>query len=329
MARPKTIPWVIRVSVFLAYRRNGGKVYPVANDHGIARSTVNIIVKEFQDMGFSDMPRANVSPQYLMEMQEQHLQNVLHPSGGPLGPDRLTAMAVGNLDLTPATNEEEALKLAEADPLFVQEELEWHLKGTAAERVIQEARNAARDFRRRDHAAWHDLRPALEAACKLPERSSLPAQDREPHLLPALKQRLRNSFFDRPFQRQTPGLEWLEWDVYPDDPLVLRLKREWVAVGGPDDHQRVKSGVADFLANNFPNFQRRFVEVERLRWDLGLFQQVLGKTIGSVQEEEIRRRICPACPYPEAQQEPDSDTGKRERRAMPETPRRRPTEAFK
>ena len=317
MARPKTIPWEKRVSVFLTYRRNGGKVYPVANRYGIARSTVNVIVKEFVDMGFSDGPRANVSPEYLKEMQEQHLQDVLRPSGGPSGPDRLTAMAVGNLDVSPATNEEEALKLAEADPLHVPEELQWHLKGTAAERVIQEARNAARDFHRRDHAAWRDLRLALEAVCQLPERSSPANQDREPYLLPALKNRLRNSFFDRPFQRQAPTSDWLEWDVQPDDLLFLRLKREQVAVGSSEEHQRVRSGVVDFLSNSYRDFQRRFVEVERLRWDLGLFQQVLGKTVGSVQEGEVRRRICPACPYPEALQEPDGDTVRSRRRAKP------------
>jgi hypothetical protein len=47
MPWPKTIKWEKRLSVFLAYRRNGGKVNPVANRYGIARSTVNVIVKEF------------------------------------------------------------------------------------------------------------------------------------------------------------------------------------------------------------------------------------------------------------------------------------------
>jgi hypothetical protein len=333
MPRPKSIEWEKRVSVFLAYRRNGGKVNPVAQRYGIARSTVNVIVKEFEDMSFTDRPRARVSTEFLQQMQEQHIQRVLYPSGEPHrpdgGPGHLVATALNQLNVTPANDEEQALKLAEDDPVLVPEELRWHLRDTAAERVIQEVRNAARDFHLRDHAAWRDLRLALEAACGLPERPSPTSQDREPHLRPALKNRLRNSFFDRAFQFHAPTPDWLEWDVYPDDPLVLRLKVDHVAVGSSEEHQRVKDGVAGFLTNSYRELQRRFVEVERLCWDLGLFQQVLTKTVDSVSEEEIRRRICPVCPYPEAQQEPDSDTGKRKRRARPETPGRGPAEAFK
>jgi len=334
MPRPKSISWEKRVAIFVSYRQTGGKVNAVANIHGVARSTVTAVVNEFKGDGFSDRPRATVSTEFLQQMQEQHIQRVLYPSGEPQGtdggPGHLVAAALNHLNVDPATGEEQARKLAEDDPLFVPEELGWHLKDTAAERVIQEGRNAARDFHRRDHLAWRDLRLALEAACGLQEERAIPVvPDREPHLLPALKNRLRNSFFDRPFQFQAPNPDWLEWDGYAHDPLVLRLKGEFVAVGGPEEHQRVKDAVAGFLTNSYRDLQRRFVEVERLRYDLGLFQQVLANTVSSVSEEEIRRRICPACPYPEAQQEPVSDTGKRKRRARAETPRRGLTEPFK
>lgn len=331
MARPKSIDWEKRVAVFLAWRRNGRKVNPLSKSYGIARSTVNVIVQEFEGMGFTDRPRARVSTEFLQQMQEQHIQRVLYPSGEPPGPDagpgHLVATALKQLNLTPANDEEGALKLAEADPLFFPEELRWHLKDTAAERVIQEARSAFRDFHLRGHAAWRDLRLALEAACGLQERASPVVLDREPHLLPALKNWLRNCFSNPAFQRQAPTPDWLEWDVNPDDPLILRLKGESVAVGSPKEHQRVKDGFAGVLTTSYRELQRRFVEVGRLRSDLGLFQQVLSKTV--VSEEEIRRRICPACPYPEAQQEPDSDTGKRKHRARPGTPERGPTGPFK
>lgn len=213
--------------------------------------------------------------------------------------------------------------------LSVPEELQWHLKGTAAERVIQEARKAAREFHQRGYAAWRDLRQALEAACGLPEGNDYPhGQDREPHLLRALKNQLHDSFFLPLFQRPAPGLEWLEWDVYPHDPLVLRLKRQFAAVGSPEVHQRVMEAVVAFLTNNYRGLQQRFVAVKRLRDDLGLFQQVLTNTMASVTEDEVRRRICPACPYPEAQVEWGSTVGQRNRRAKPKTPRREPSEAF-
>jgi DNA-binding Lrp family transcriptional regulator len=334
MPRPKTIAWETRVAVFLTYRRIGGKVNPVANRYGIARSTVNVIVKEFVDMGFANRPRATLSPEYLKEMQEQHIQRVLYPSGEPQatdgGPGHLVAAALAQLNVNPADGEEQAPKLADDDPSFVPEELKWHLKDTAAERVIQDARNAARDFHLRDREAWRDLRLALEAACGLKEERAIPVPpSREPYLHPALKNCLRNSFFDRAFQSQAPTPDWLEWHAPPNDPRVLQMKSEVAAVGGPEDHQRVKNGVVVFLTNSYRELQRRFVEVERLRRDLVLFQQVLSKTVSPVSEEEIRRRICPACPYPEAQQEPDTDTGIRKRRTRAEIPRRGPSEPFK
>jgi len=317
MARPKTIPWEKRVALFLAYRQNGGKVTPVVNRYLTPRSTVSLIVKEFREMGFALRPRANVSTEFLQQMQEEHFQDVLHAAGGPSNGKRLTTKAVGNLNLTAATDEQGAWKMVEADDLPIPEELHWHLKGTAAERVILEARNAARDFHQRDYLAWRDLRLALEAACglpELPEMDSPPPQDRRPHLLPVLKTRLRDRLLVSDLQRQAPGLDWLEWDVASGYPRVLRLKGEHVAEGSPEDHQRVKDGVAGFLTHSYQDLQRRFVEVKRLRRDLELLQRVLAITLAFVSEEEIRRRICPACPYPEAQQEPalnpqDPDAG--------------------
>ena len=304
------------MAVFLTYRQKGGKVNPVALRYGIARSTVNVIVREFVELGFADRPRASVSIEFLQQMQEQHIQRVLYPLGETQvsegGPGHLVAAALNQLNLTQATDEEGALKMAEDDPLLVPEELQWHLKDTAAERVIQEARNAARDFHQRDRAAWRDLRAALEVACGLPEREiDLGGQDIEPHLLSAVRKRMHNSFLDPRFRIQAPKGDWLEWDVLPDDPLVLRLNRESAAVGGPEDHQQVKDGVAGFLTRKYRDLQRRFIEVERLQSDLWLLKQVLANTVSSVSEEDIRRRICPACPYPEVQQEVDNDIGKR------------------
>jgi hypothetical protein len=185
--------------------------------------------------------------------------------------------------------------------------LQWHLKGTDAEQVIQTAHSAACDFHRRDYAAWRDLRLALEESCKLPQRNGSSYQDQEPHLLPDLMSQLRDAFFDWHFRSQAPTPDWLEWDVAPDDSRVLRLRGKDAAVGSSEKHEHIRSGVADFLTSRFRKFQSRFLEVERLRLDLRLFQTVLGKSVGAVQEDEIRRRICPACPYPESQQELDRD----------------------
>jgi hypothetical protein len=303
--RPKSIPWEKRLTVFLDYRRSRQKVNPVANRHVIARSTVRAIVKEFDDMGFSARPRAKVSEALLKEMQEQHLS----------GLGDFTGMGVGQLNLGPGTDNEEGRQAALDAPLPVSEESLWHLRGTRAEQVIREARGAVRDFLGRESEAWQALRLALEEACKMPEREGAIGEDPESHVLPALKRRLRNAFFEGAFLAEPPPPSWLQWEPAPDDPRVLRLQGDAVGIGSAEDHQRCKEGVTTFLANSFRQHQRRFLEVEQLRRDMMLMQGIVGKAVGAVSEDDIRRGICPACPYPEASPELNAIPSASKRRA--------------
>ena len=75
MARPKSIPWRERVSIFIDYRRSG-KVQPTAKSHGVARSTVSAIVSEFEKEGFSKKPRANLPVATLRAMQDKHVEGL-------------------------------------------------------------------------------------------------------------------------------------------------------------------------------------------------------------------------------------------------------------
>ena len=308
MARPKTITWDKRVAVFLDYRRSGKKVHPVAQRNKIARSTVRVIVKEFEGVGFSAQPRAQVSADLLGEMQEQHI-------AGLVG---LARKGVGRLNLGPGTGNEAGRQDAIADPLPIQDESLWHLRGTKAEQVIEEATNAARDYLRRESAAWQALRLAIEGECHLQEWDVEIRQDPEPHLLPALTRRLHGAFSDIAFRANAPDPSWLRWDLAPDEPEVLRLQGERIGIGSTEDQQRIKEGVTAFLTTVFQEHQRRFSEVERLRQDIGLIDGILDKTLQDITEDDIRRGICPTCPYPEAGQEFDVGPSPRKRSAKKE-----------
>ena len=297
MPRPKSITWEKRVQVFLAYRQSGGKVNPVANRYGIARSTVSVIVHEFLDMGFSEEPRAKVSVDLLQEMQQQHILSLVE----------LPRLGVSRLELGPADDNEAGRQKAIADPLPVQDDSRWHLRGTKADQVIEQATNGSRDYLRRESEAWQSLGLALERACRLPEGDGEIRQDPEPHLLPALKRRLRNAFLDGVFLAEPPPPNWLEWDLEPNEPQLLRLQGEPVGIGSTEDHQRIKEAVTAFLATAFREHQRRFSVVDRLRQDLGLIDGILEKAVQAITEDDIRRGICPACPYPEASLEPNAD----------------------
>ena len=305
MPRPKSITYEKRVQVFLAYRKSGRKVNPVANRYGIARSTVSVILKEFFEMGFSEQPRARVSAELLNEMQQQHIVSLVE----------LPRMGVGRLNLGPGNDNEVRRQEAIVDPLSIQEESRWHLKGTKAERVFEEATNANRDYLRRESEAWQGLRLALEQACDLPERDGEIRRDPEPHLLPALKRRLRDAFFNKELLAEPPPPSWLVWDLEPHELEILRLQGEPIGIGSPEDHQRIKEGVTAFLGTAFQVHQRRFAEVERLRQDMELIDEILDKEVQAITKDDVRRGICPTCPYPEANLELNTGPSISKRRA--------------
>ena len=297
LPRPKSIPWEKREDIFLRYRLQGRKVYPVAKLYGVARSTVAAIVEEFRAGGFSVAPRARVSKELLGEMQEQHIRQVMRYFGLPVAsreeaPASSRSLRLGySLDTEPRDSEEDAQEAMEQDPFPLEEEAAWHLKGTAAERSIEEVRNAARDFHARRFDLLHDLRLELEAECGLPVREADQSQQAEPHILSAL---LRQ--FQRAIGAETVQPNWPTWSVSEDR---LRMNDEPVAIGRPEEYQKVRQGVARFVRERLDEFQRRARELERLHRDFGFLSLIVREKLTSVQEGELRRAICPACPYPE------------------------------
>ena len=62
--------------------------------------------------------------------------------------------------------------------------------------------------------------------------------------------------------------------------------------------------MAAFLDPAFQKHQMRFSEVERLRQDMKLIDAILDKEVQAISGDDVRRGICPRCPYPEASLEP-------------------------
>ena len=302
MPRPKTILWEKRVGIFLRYRLEGQKVYPVAKLYGVARSTVAAIVAEFRAEGFSDRPRARVSKELLAEMQEQHIHQVMRYFGAPAAPGEEAPASSGflllgmrPLDAQPRDSEEEARQAMEQDPLPLEEELAWHLKGTAAGTSVEEVRNVARDFHAERYALLHDLRRAMEAECGLPVREAGEGQRAEPHILPELVRQLQ-----RAINGETLPPDWPRWTV-SENHLLMNDKP--AVIGRLEDYEKVQQGVARFQLERFPEFRRRDRELEMFRRDLGFLSGIVTEKLTGVQEGELRRAICPACPYPETRLE--------------------------
>lgn len=122
----------------------------------------------------------------------------------------------------------------------------------------------------------------------------------QPHLLPDLKRRLRDAFYDKGFLAYPPPQGWLKWDVDLGDTNVLKLNRSRVAIGNSADHQRLKNSLSAFLHDGFKEHQARFFEIDRLCRNMMLLEGIVARALGATTEKEIRCGICPACPYPKA-----------------------------
>ena len=121
----------------------------------------------------------------------------------------------------------------------------------------------------------------------------------DPHIFPALTRRMYTAFFEADFRRDPPGEDWFEWDVSPGNPLFLMLQNARVAMGNEEAHAKVKHAVETFRNEGFREHQMRFIEIRRLRQDLDLMDQIKNETLHKINEIDVRRGICPACPYPE------------------------------
>ncbi|MDA1279330.1 MAG: hypothetical protein O3B95_04730, partial [Chloroflexi bacterium] len=256
--------------------------------------------------GFSRSPRSNVPPDMLRWMQDQHLKQILGAIRGSEDHDA-SGFTIGTLKLGPGTGEDKGRQAAEIEPLHISEEILWHLKGTKAEEVLQAVVDAVSDYLQRDRETWAELQRTLQDACGKLEWETTSTPEGEPRIFLALTRMLHAAFFEADFRLHPPGDDWFQWDVSREDPLFLKLRNERVAMGSAEDHAKVKLAVETFRNEGFRVHQMRFIEMSRLRQELSLMEQIKNEALAKIDESDIRRAICPVCPYPEATADVQND----------------------
>lgn len=353
MPRPKSIPWQKRVAIFLAYRRLG-KVQPTAKRHDIARSTVVAIVKDFEGMGFSSRPRGELSEALLQEAQRLHVEEVLTKLEGALAaegavlekrgqvaPVRLTvtgpnldfSLGSPELDGTGGLSGEAALapdaedQLNSYAPLHLAEGLEWHLRDTEAITVIADARNAIRGYNRRCLQLWRTIASEVSAWCQMaiiPDRpDQLAAAIQTPHLAINLVSTLYRLAFQA--LDHTVTVEDLGWE----DTLVaegnvsvpvITFLGQWAVVGlsSSDPQARaLERYISKWATLNLLEPQPEAALLRRLYGDMAYVETIVRRKLAAVTAADVGHGICPACPYPEAREESNTE-------GVEVTPRPRP-----
>ncbi|MDP2948105.1 MAG: hypothetical protein Q8P22_01030 [Chloroflexota bacterium] len=312
MSRPRSITYERRVSIFLDYRRQR-KIYPIAKRYGIARSTVKVIVGEFKEMGFATAPRPSLPPAILAQAQTHHLGEVLEELRKPhtLRLEQPTQNVRAGLAPDGALSDKATEKVAERNPLPLGELLACHLKGTETEKTLQEVARGIRDYDLQCLALWLDIRSSLEKASKeqgsnlaVSSRHSPGKRKQTPHIPHTLVDLLYGQLFAAAAHLGHPPANWPEWVQDKNDPAVLLADHTDAAVGGPDEHDAVKKATKAFVEEKFGELQRRAANLNQLYRDLEYVRRIVEGVMAAVTKEVVQRGICPACPYPEAREEP-------------------------
>ena len=309
MPRPPTIPWETRVQVFLDFRRLK-RVYPTAKRHGIARSTVNVIVKEFVDRGFSAAPRVDLPPNLLALAQQHHRSEMVERLGKGFTLYRNKPGPNMHAGMTPeeAMADDALAKVAELRAPLLEENLLWHLRGTEANRTVHEVRQALRHYDQRCLSLWLDIRRGLEGACELAVYSTLSpkAGERDRGIYYLLVDRVYRDIFDAPPHSEGPPDYREEWS-YESESSTHRLHGETVTIGGEEVGQVVQQGTEEYLKQNFPIIHRRAIDLTHQYRDLEYLSRIVSDALEKIDPEEISCGICPGCPYPEASQDSSPD----------------------
>ena len=310
MARPRTIPYPKRMGIFLDYRGAGRKVYPVALQYEVARSTVSLVVKEFSEAGFSDRPRLDLPLNILGEAQNDHQLEVTEEL--EKRPDISIAEPGGNV--RGGLNEPDALGEDASDILRAKQtiglgtRLLWHLKGTEAEKTLEEVGKAIARYNTQCFGFWQLIREDMETqpGYKVAQTGLQQTTTSQGQIYLSLIDALYRRFCSLPNRNESLEPGWPRLRVRAGSNGELELEGSavaWVLSGGDklSDHvfKTVRARSEVYLSRG----TRLVAAHGDLRYVLSYARRLLGK----VTPEQVRQGICPDCPYPESVERPILD----------------------
>lgn len=302
---PRTIKttWETRIRAFRLYRINGGKIYPVAKELDLARSTIARVINDFLESGFSKAPRANISVHLLTGAQELHMDEVIRSLRKPLlriaPPEQKTRSERGDMGNESVNTDSSRLEGISVDRNYI-----WHLRGTQAEGSIEELGNAFREYDDLCMGLWQDLATELEGLSKLKlvRIENWQENDEEPVMFDSLVDVLYRNILVSNWGEIKKVESEINWRSNAGS-NYLWGNNMWVAIGEESEHHTVRRAVAQLVSKTFPELEARVLQLRLFHEDLKYLGEVLCQVFIEVTDNEIRSGICPACPYPEASAE--------------------------
>lgn len=311
----RPLEWSTRVSLFLAYRTAKRKVYPVAKQFGVARSTVRSVVDEFFAWGFSDGPRLDLGRGLLERAQELHLDEVIALRDKGRSPEIKPAEenGRGGLDPRAALGEDPHPQRAYFGSLAGEASLDWHVSDTEAEAMVRDANAALRAYDDECLRLWLDIRQEVESRTtkKLTSDGRIIPSTGNPRATPGITSSLIDVLYAALFAR-VDALAWrdtedlLHWSHDSGEPRILVCNAITVALVDHSTLDAVQRTATEWFEDRGDSLAPRARRLEQLHHDLGLLRQVVADALIRVEPAALRSNICPLCPYPEAMLEEEA-----------------------
>ena len=248
------------------------------------------------------------------EAQDRHIQEVLRELQ-KLRPRLLSPRDIvpredglGILTHQAALSQDAEQDLSVAQFINLSEEAAQHLKGTKAKDVLDAALQEITPYYRRCLGLWRSIRTSLAHECDLPVRW-LPWPFQGPLASPFLHALLVDTVYLMLFEFThgarglQPDQSWWSQSASPDGLPTLLFRQSAAAIGIPADSslvQHTQDGVARCVKDTFAKHEGEARELERLHHPLVYIAGTVQDQFQNLQAEEVRRGICPVCPYPEA-----------------------------
>lgn len=276
-------------------------------------------------LGCSCRPPSTPAEYLQGKAQDRHIEEVLEQLHKlrPLhlfspGDSILRQDGLGIMTYQAALSQDAEERLGVAQSIHLSEEIAGHLKGTKAKEVLDAAVQEVTPYNRRRLALWQSIRTSLEKECGLPVRF-LPFPFLGAAAPPCLHANLVDTVYQMLFEFAAgakglqPDQSWWLPIATPHGPPYLAFRLAAAAIGIPFDSTlvpQIQDGVARCVKDIFAQHESEARELERLRHDrLRHLVGVVAEAFQGIQEEEVRRGVCPACPYPESREGPAAEDG--------------------
>ena len=303
MPRRIRLSWHQKVGIFRTYRVLGGKGYPTAQRHGVARSTVRAVIEEFTHAGFTSAPRLQLSPDTLAKLQEKHVAEVVDIGEHP-------ALSIAPPEDYPSRRQQRKERASSEPPMPVS--LQWHLKGTPVEGLLGEAEGAISEYIRLTVDLWRSVREALEQHCKMEavEDDQIGEDWDGSRMSTILADVAYRGLLETSFALTE---QWKEDSMRGasgvPSPRTFKRGGRRIAIVFDVDLDEFIDRIRVYERKDVPAFKQRAADLIPIYKDLRYLQPIAWDALRGVSLDDIRTGLCPSCPYPEAGHAQDKPLG--------------------